>query len=35
VDLLSTGPRREETIVRDAALGPWLGGRVRAVSATA
>jgi adenylosuccinate synthase len=35
VDLLSTGPRREETIVRDAALGPWLGERAQAISATA
>jgi adenylosuccinate synthase len=33
VDLLSTGPRREETIVRDAALGGWLGERMGAVAA--
>ena len=31
IDLISTGPRREETIVRDAALGPWLGKRLDAV----
>jgi adenylosuccinate synthase len=34
VDLLSTGPRREETMVRDAALGPWLGERMSAVTAS-
>ena len=32
VDLLSTGARREETIVRDVALGGWLGERMAAVS---
>jgi adenylosuccinate synthase len=34
VDLLSTGPRREETMVRDVALGPWLGERMSAVTAS-
>jgi adenylosuccinate synthase len=33
IDLISTGPRREETIVRDRALGPWLGARLDRVLA--
>jgi hypothetical protein len=33
VAIVSTGPRREETIVRGDALEPWLGERVAAVLA--
>ncbi|HVS14335.1 MAG TPA: adenylosuccinate synthase [Thermoanaerobaculia bacterium] len=33
IELISTGPRREETIVRDRVLGPWLGTRLERVLA--